>query len=892
MSLRSPLFCSGLVAAFFLSSGHALAAEPTVWNHPGLGFESIYLTGDRCGTVAAGDFDGDGDTDLAVASYTTSSDRGNPPESAQLRLWWNDGKAQFDSRSEAVISHRFATFCPIDVGGDGILDLAVADSATGLGIEIVRGLGGGQFAPPVSIAPQQYFRLITAADMNGDGRSDLIAATSSLPARTVVLLQSSQGAFVAAGSADTGPASVLTTGDFDGDGFVDVAYVVGNTGYILRGDGVGGLYLGGLFTYPNSFPPSGITTLVPADVDGNGQLDLLSGFAVGSAGASFLHLNRGGGELVTSSLLGSPLGGFQGGIAALDAGRDGRIDVFAGTGTSPIGEWRGNGLLWLQNAWDAPVRTARSFCLDQARRSQFIAADLDNDGQSDLVVTNAVALSTTPRFEGFSIVRLRPTDGQPILPEKIPSPWGKVIPVAFSKGGPSELVTAGGPGTYRRRVAPDRSLSAPRRISNATEARVLDVDGDGRDDLALGFGGDSIGIALTGKDGESLPISAWLVGKWLAKGDLDGDKRPEIVLLRAESTGVGEVVIAWSDAHASYGRVTTTDLQQLKSNRYGVAIDDRKPGSRGELIHIAFGRRYIAPFDPDTVDVLSAMRNLRLERISRSLVTPSARSSGLDKTGDVVPADVDGDGNNELVVLRSAVAASGRLSILKPTGNGGFVHDRTYSAGWFPEQLTVADLDGDGDLDVLYVDSDEGGFEWTRLWIRWNDGAGNFDDVMVRHLGYESCVMPRAAVADLDGDGVTDVAVALGWCGGFAAATEPPIRLVYGTPRTPRRTVHRPTRETRSPVEVFAARDGLRLEGVSADARGLSATAFMHATAHATLDLFDLSGRRVTSRSLVASAEGPQQIGMPIPEGLTRGIYWLVLRQGSERATSRVAILR
>src|SRR5258705_8366061 len=274
MTGKTAALCLAVLAATVIPSAPAGAQVATVWNHPGLGVESIYPTGDRCGTVAAGDFDGDGDTDLAVATYP-----GTPPESAQLRLWWNDGRAQFDNRSAPIVNHPFATFCPIDVGADGVLDLAVADSAAGLGIEIVRGLGGGAFASPVAVAPSLRCALLAVADMNRDGRQDLIGATCAQPFGIVVLLQNEQGTFVQTGSMDTGAgASALATGDFDGDGFPDVASVAGSTGQVFRGDGGGGLSAWGAFTYAQQLPAGGITTLVPSDLDGDGRLDLLSGW--------------------------------------------------------------------------------------------------------------------------------------------------------------------------------------------------------------------------------------------------------------------------------------------------------------------------------------------------------------------------------------------------------------------------------------------------------------------------------------------------------------------------------------------------------------------------------------------------------------------------------------
>jgi hypothetical protein len=872
----SRALCAGSLVVLFLA-GNGEAEGPSVWNHPGLGVESIYPTAERCGTVAAGDFDQDGDTDLAVAE----------DDSTAISLWWNDGKAQFDGRGAALVGHPYSTFVPIDVNGDGTLDLAVADTMPGGGVEILRGLGGGSFAAAAPIAPGLRCAVLITAELNGDGRPDLVAATSGAPFRLVVLLQGDQGAFVPAGEFATSDAvGALTSGDFDADGSTDIAVGVASgslfTIDVLRGDGAGGVGEWGVISYPMSL---GASALIPRDLNGDGRLDLLSGS--GSVNSSdpyskaFVHLNLGGGSFSSTELLSN---GFCGGLATTDVDGNGRAEVLAlrVNGGSAGSDWAGTDLYIFENAWDPLVRNQRLFCLDYGRYSldRMITADLDQDGRADLVISHEeVSLPFLPSRSGrVSVVRSR-SDGQPLLPVQSVALPGTIRASRFTHNGPSELISAGSSGTYR--VAFDRHgiASPPHRISDATRAWVLDADGDGRDDLALGFGGDSIGIALTGNDGESLPVSSWVVGRWLATGDLDGDRRSEIALARPTPNGPNEVVIAWPDPHGRFGRVTATGLLQYTNGRYATAIDDAMGGSAGELIQIT-AYRSSEGLGPDTAVVVRVLPNGRTRVLSHSLLA----RAGLPRAPEVIAADVDGDGRKELILLRGPVSDTGTLCVLKRQADGGFAYDKFYPFGWFPQNLSLTDLDGDGDLDALCVDDDEGGLERKRLWIRWNDGAGGFDESWNRHLGnlYNS-YGPTAAVGDLDGDDIPDVAV------GIATGNMRPIRVVFGDRGSSSRTVQR---ASRAPVDVVGSRASIRADVASGNPLALTATVELSAAGEAALDLYDLAGRRVTSHRIAADAAGVRSITMTLPHALPRGIYWLSLRQGTARATTRVAVVR
>jgi hypothetical protein len=224
--------------------------------------------GDYTDAVAVGDVNGDGKLDV-VAFDALSDDvsvfLGNGDGTLNKPVAYTADMPGIDAFSNDILLADFS--------GDGKLDVAVSDP-TG-GVAILPGNGDGTFGTPVQIpfnVPEgAYVWGIAAADLTGNGKTDLVATSQSTFSVFVFLnqgdykFQASSIGLPALGDA-LFYARNVAIGDFNGDGIPDL--VVGSEGsqvYVLIGNG------NGTFQTPVAFDAGPApANLAIADFDGDG----------------------------------------------------------------------------------------------------------------------------------------------------------------------------------------------------------------------------------------------------------------------------------------------------------------------------------------------------------------------------------------------------------------------------------------------------------------------------------------------------------------------------------------------------------------------------------------------------------------------------------------------
>jgi hypothetical protein len=117
--------------------------------------------GSRTNSVAAGDFDGDGDLDLAVANDASNT----------VSILTNDGSGTFAQTSIPAVGSGPWSVAAGDLDGDGDLDLAVANRSNS--VSVLTNDGSGAFVETSTAALGSNPNDVAAGDLDGDGDLDL-----------------------------------------------------------------------------------------------------------------------------------------------------------------------------------------------------------------------------------------------------------------------------------------------------------------------------------------------------------------------------------------------------------------------------------------------------------------------------------------------------------------------------------------------------------------------------------------------------------------------------------------------------------------------------------------------------------------------------------------------
>jgi hypothetical protein len=342
-----------------------------------------------------------------------------------------------------------------DVNGDGIPDIIVThvcsevDCEKEAGVSILLGNGDGTFRAAVTYnsGGQESFS-VAVADVNGDGKQDLLI-TNTCPNEgcttdgvVSVLLGNGDGTFqppVNYDSGGIGPRS-LTAVDLRGDGKIDV--LVANSGDIdgnFYSSGSLDVLLGkgdGTFQSPVTYSVGpNPWSLAVADVNGDGKLDALVADACWCGHDADLAVLLGNGDGTFQPAVTYDSGNIDTfSIAVADVNGDGNADLLAGSlGTNALSILLGNG--------NGTFQPAVTFDTGASGIYSVATADVNGDGKPDVVSTDGDYVSIMLNNTGVSQA---PTTIS-LLSSLNPSSYGQSVTftatVTAASGTPTGAVT-------------------------------------------------------------------------------------------------------------------------------------------------------------------------------------------------------------------------------------------------------------------------------------------------------------------------------------------------------------------------------------------------------------------------------------------------------------------
>jgi flagellin-like hook-associated protein FlgL len=336
------------------------------------GAETEYGVGSSPQSAATlADLNGDGRPDIVQSNYGGGT----------VSVLLNQGDGTFGASTDYTVgSYPQGAATLADLNGDGRPDI-VQSNFGGDTVSVLLNQGNGTFGASTDYAVGDWpIGAATLADVNGDGRPDIVQSNSYEGAGGTVSVLLNQGNGTFGASTDytvgSGPQSAATLADLNGDGRPDIVQSnwLSNTVSVLLNQGNG--TFGASTDYTVGSGPRSAATL--ADLNGDGRPDIVqSNF---DSGTVSVLLNQGNGTFGASTdyTVGS---GPQSAATLADLNGDGRPDIVQSNSL-------GSSVSVLLNQGNGTFGASTDYTVGSGPAGAATLADLNGDGRPDIVQSN------------------------------------------------------------------------------------------------------------------------------------------------------------------------------------------------------------------------------------------------------------------------------------------------------------------------------------------------------------------------------------------------------------------------------------------------------------------------------------------------------------------------
>lgn len=646
--------------------------------------------GEMTATTATADFDGDRRDDIAVAN------------GHRVTVLLNREGILNPARADYPVGLNPQHLVSGDFNGDGKPDMATGNEGRGYDsldektVSVLLNQGEGAFSPAVETSLGVGTAYIRAADLNGDGKTDLVTTNStfSFVNSVGVLLGKGDGTFetkvsykIATGKMK--PTS-LTIQDFNRDGWPDIAVVSNDTTVVEE-------------------KASGILTLL---------------------------INREGGRMELRSEY--PAGKTPLFVTAADLNGDTMPDLV-------VADTFGKQILQFMGKGDGTLSEPASLTLpgpppSTSHPASVLAGEFTGDGKTDLIGTTL--------FEAGLYLMIGRGDGTFSPP--IPFTLG-IVPRELTSGdyntdGRTDLVIPlKNKISLIYNVSAEETVDTPRfatGVHYSLENSVVtmaagDINGDGKIDL-LTLNGSIFATALFGKGDGTFPTSKTVflneAPTSVITADLNMDEKTDLITF-GEWLGGVRVHLGNGD-----GTFKPRQIYAVEENVQAASVGDINADGHPDLV--------ILNREKGTFSILNG--------VGDGSFLPAIPYSAEANPWSVAVGDLNGDGLSDLAVLNrgsTVTNVQGSVSVRLNAGEGRFGEKIDYAGGYQPHMLGFTDFNRDGKTDLFTMNSETHSEDGTVSLLA-GKGDGTFD--RQRDVTYRSPHSSRYLPTDFNEDGLAD----------------------------------------------------------------------------------------------------------------------------------------
>ncbi|MBS4029356.1 MAG: VCBS repeat-containing protein, partial [Ignavibacteriales bacterium] len=647
-----------------------------------------YSGGGTTISVFIKDVDNDGDGDIVTTNFTASS----------ISVLKNNGNGTFASKVDYTTEAQPWSVFVSDVDGDGDADIAVTYIGTSA-VSVLKNNGDGTFATKVNYTTGTDPKSVFISDVDGDGDGDIVVGNKT-DNNVSVLKNNGNGTFAGKTdfplAANANPESVFLT-DVDGNGTPDIATANWNgpSVSILRNIEI--TKVAAISPEQNALnvsPSSNIQVTFNKSMNSSSITDstlIVSGNVSGKHNGSITFIN--GNSVATFN----PTNDFKRGeVVTVNVTTDVKdntntdVQTFTSQFTVEV------------NPSPGTFSTRTTYTTGGGPEYPY-AVDIDNDGDVDVLTAN---------YSGSSISVLK-NNGSGTFGTRVDYPVGGspyvVIAGDLDDDGDADIVSSG---------TNVDSVYVLKNNGNGIFASAMgyqtngypegghfmqDIDGDGDNDIVAGGGLSSFSVLLNNGDGTFAPFLSSLTASnpyYVTGGDMNGDGYLDVIAVCPSGS---KVSIALNNGNGTFAdRVD----YQTGNNPYFVAVQDVDGDGDLDVIASLYSDGNISIYQNNGDGSLGARVDY---------------SSGISPTA-VFLSDVEGDGDADIVVSNDVSDAAqnvlnpriresqtkvqlkkttGSIAILKNNGNGTFETKIDYDGGSSAWGISLTDIDGDGDGDMI-----------------------------------------------------------------------------------------------------------------------------------------------------------------------------------------------